>query len=189
MASRAYIIASEIREQHVSDLLRFAPDLVFVYTPGGDVDVAVGLTALMPRKAVAVGLIASAGIPVFAAAEERLALPGTRFLWHPPALSVGHRSLPELKTATKDLDWWFEWACDLLGTRTRRSCDWWRRPGTSDTSMLMGTAAAAECGLIDRVVCGLEELGPLKFSAGEIASAGGDACGRALPGVDPRCNA
>jgi hypothetical protein len=124
------ILSGEVNNDMLAVALVGASEY-FLCTQGGDTDIARAVADLMLGRAItAGGTVASSGIPIFAAAARRLALPSTIFLWHRPyATDLGVSRGDDLAVLRHGLDGWYDWACTLLGETTQRSAEFWSQLG------------------------------------------------------------
>lgn len=127
------------------------PRLVLT-TEGGDAMVAAAACDwldLVPTRITVSGYCMSAGVPILACGDERLALPNTQFMYHPTTAGVEESRL----NARKYLDYLDVVDRQLLNflvTKTVKSAAFWRR--FNRDTRFFGVDEALDWGLIDTVI-------------------------------------
>ena len=133
------------------------PITIFVHSPGGDVEIGLGIAAVLealsvPLITVGVQSVHSAAFSVFMAGHIRLAYPNTSFLVH--AITFGtYSDLENNKETTRFIDELMNQEAKRLASRTKWPADKWQQllSGTG-TGKFFSLDTMLEAGAVHSVV-------------------------------------
>ncbi len=148
------IIVGEITEDTVAQVLvqgvRQQPYLIC--SGGGDTSAACALYDFLcsfESTTIAMGHVASAAVPIFAAGTVRFAFPSTTFLWHEPYVEGAQEGRSDdLSVLARTLQDWYSWGCGALEDRIGSDLSFDGR-GAGCT---FDAAEAVELGLVHEVL-------------------------------------
>jgi ATP-dependent protease ClpP protease subunit len=130
---------------------------LLICSEGGHTDVGRALYDIVRavgRPTVGMGLIASAALPVFAAATERWASPTAIFVHHEPYLPGGQNDkswyCSEVEECARSLSLDYQWICSALGS-VSASDEYWRECG-SGGGRVFTAEEAMELGLVTKIL-------------------------------------
>lgn len=144
----------EIGPGLVQALLDNRPETLVLHSPGGDLPSAAAAhdaVRLIGCDTLAMGLIASAAVPIFAAGKQRACTPTCRAMVHAPTAEL--KEGPEgLESELEDMRWHVQWMAEALARVTNASVADWKRLLNYTESTYFSAAEMLQMGLVDEII-------------------------------------